>query len=796
MKLYEHFAKSLSGKAFHSTVVTTFGIEFTAFEQVLMPQFLGAGAGNIVLLADPGMVALTLAEGAAPPKTAGVDYIVHSPRSQGGVFHPKIIFQVGRDGARVVVGSANATSSGLAGNREVVSCVECSAAPSPERAFAVAVWHYLADLVEQTPGPVHDALLWLEKYTPWLAQAEDDRNVRTWTLADGSHLGFMANAVAEERSIVDRFVAEIGESPVERLLVMSPYWDEGLVPLRLLIGALNPSETVVLIQSNEERFPTQAALSLDLVVKELSVSEAVGAQVEGSARRFSHAKLIIATAGDYDYVLSGSANCTLAALGTRQRRGGNAEACIYRRLPAGGIVSDLKLDTSLTAPPLNLDDLPPLYFEPDLPLAAAAASWPGAFELDYEHLVWRPADAIDPSLVNVVLLDDPAGTPLANITPGDWLGGEGYLSIRLREGMGKARFARVVGPAGASGLAIVAHREELRARRKERHTRGTEKIVEAMREVGGLDMKLLELMTLLEKADVAADGAVARPMRMARSEKGGPDALAPVQLGYDAFLRIRRSETEGGKGSGGDRNSLAGSSLDFVRSFLNNLSRGGLGVNLDVILEEELEENITEGTMPRLPGTSGHPQHVRWGDGVGARPPARAQIDAAILEKAVDKYWVTVRAQALAGSIGSGHVIRLRLWMMLLLGNRDQLVCDASNTGWPRLIVRVMAAFFTGPQAPIKNLAIESRYDRIPDDFIEAWVAVLAALDTLKDSATLISEKPGGEAFVRHIGLLDASVRPLIGLTAADLKHGFAREAGDELRAFVGVTRAEKLIEA
>ena len=544
MKLYEHLAKPLSGKAFHSTVVTTFGVEFTAFEQVLAPQFLGAGAGNIVLLADPGMVALSLAEGAAPPKTAGVDYIVHSPRSQGGVFHPKIIFQVGRDGARVVVGSANATSSGLAGNREVVSRVECAAAPSPERAFAVAVWHYLADLVEGTSGPVHDAYLWLEKYTPWLAQAQDDRTVRIWTLADGSRLGFMANEIADERSIIDRFVAEIGNAPVERLLVISPYWDEGLVALRSLIGGLGPRETTILIQSGEARFPRDAARPLDIMVKELSVSEASDAQAEGMTRRFSHAKLIIVTSGDYDYVLSGSANCTLAALGMRGRRGENAEACIFRRLPAGEIVADLKLDASLAAPPLNLDDLPPLNDEPDLPLTEAAASWPGAFELDYEHLVWRPVDAIDPTVVNVELLDDPAGAPLATITPGDWRGGDGRLSIRLGEGMGQARFARAIGPAGASGLAIVAHREELRARRRERHARGAEKVAEAMREVGGLDMKLLELMTLLEKADVAADAAVAIPTRMVGGERGGPEAAAPVQLGYDAFLRIRRSEPE------------------------------------------------------------------------------------------------------------------------------------------------------------------------------------------------------------------------------------------------------------
>ena len=72
----------------------------------------------------------------------------------------------------------------------------------------------------------------------------------------------------------------------------------------------------------------------------------------------------------------------------------------------------------------------------------------------------------------------------------------------------------------------------------------------------------------------------------------------------------------------------------------------------------------------------------------------------------------------------------------------------------------------------------------------------MAALDTLKDSMKLIAEMQGGEAFVRHIGLLDASVRPLIGLTSVDLKQGVAREADDALRAYVGVNYSGELIAA
>ena len=42
-----------------------------------------------------------------------------------GVFHPKLVVQLGRNGGRIIVSSANMTATGLAGNLELAGEFTC-----------------------------------------------------------------------------------------------------------------------------------------------------------------------------------------------------------------------------------------------------------------------------------------------------------------------------------------------------------------------------------------------------------------------------------------------------------------------------------------------------------------------------------------------------------------------------------------------------------------------------------------------------------------------------------------------
>jgi hypothetical protein len=90
----------------------------------------------------------------------------------------------------------------------------------------------------------------------------------------------------------------------------------------------------------------------------------------------------------------------------------------------------------------------------------------------------------------------------------------------------------------------------------------------------------------------------------------------------------------------------------------------------------------------------------------------------------------------------------------------------ADNKGWPRLIVRIVAAFFMGKNAPIGRLVMSSDYDDMPVDFFECWTTILWALDAI---VALVPDQPRTRNFRKLIPTLRARVVTALGLTQAEL---------------------------
>ena len=82
-----------NGHAFHTAIVTTFSVEFAAFEQILLSQFDSSGATNIVLIADRRMMGFALTDGYLPPKEAGRTYVVAGRSNRVACFTPKTYFR-------------------------------------------------------------------------------------------------------------------------------------------------------------------------------------------------------------------------------------------------------------------------------------------------------------------------------------------------------------------------------------------------------------------------------------------------------------------------------------------------------------------------------------------------------------------------------------------------------------------------------------------------------------------------------------------------------------------------------
>jgi hypothetical protein len=133
MKLYDLY----SDKGFHTSVATSFGLDFDAYETIVLPRLKGAGCRNNIVVADSRMLTYALSDVSRLPALAGTAYTVTGAAADG-VFHPKIFLQLGRRRGRLIVSSANLTTPGLAGNLEIAGVVECKSAGQHSRAIVEA----------------------------------------------------------------------------------------------------------------------------------------------------------------------------------------------------------------------------------------------------------------------------------------------------------------------------------------------------------------------------------------------------------------------------------------------------------------------------------------------------------------------------------------------------------------------------------------------------------------------------------------------------------------------------------
>lgn len=416
MKYFDVFSES----GFHSAFMTTYTFTAQAFEDIPFPKLRGAGCRNIAVLADKSRLNLSFSD-YGPPRYAGSLYHI-AKVSVGGAFHPKITVLLGEKKGRLLIGSANLTAVGLAGNKELVADLRFS-----EEAPSYA--HFFAQVIE-----------YIERYCPpddpWLPEALDRAYRHTpWLRRTNSQQ--MVNAEADLSLLLDRpdlpILEQIrtatGDDQIDRLVVLSPYWDDELEGLSRLRTAFGEPPTDVLIEARVAQFPASALDRFSGVsVFDLN---------DESSGRFLHAKLIVAQGRKWDHVISGSLNCSLPALLGSTISNGNAEAGIYKRVLAGTALPALRLDAygDSAIDPTAL----PMKPQKSLGELEYGAIDGGGFELRGTLLRWKPPTRM-PSEPRAIQLFDIDGNQVGDDIP---LDGEERYIWTVQPGKQRPRTAKV-----------------------------------------------------------------------------------------------------------------------------------------------------------------------------------------------------------------------------------------------------------------------------------------------------------------------------------------------------------------
>lgn len=783
MKLYEQFSQ----RGYHSCVMTTFGIDFGAYENIVLPRLRTAGCNNNLVVADARMLVHTLDTTTELPRQAGRQYTIAGAHSKG-VFHPKVVLQLGRKAGRLFVSSANLTAPGLAGNLEVIGHIAASPESVGESRLLAAAWHYLARFLDMDQEVVAHQVAWMRQRAAWLMDSEPSD--ATVSLTGGDEAAFItANG---NRSIASRFVELLGGDAVKRLIVVSPYWDEDLAALRDLHEATGAREVCVLVGGRKPSFPSSSLVERDAI--RLYALEA------GESKRFVHGKLIIAQTRDADHVLYGSANCTVAAMGSmRNFAGRNDEACIYRRMRRDAVLRELGLENALAKDKL-LKKLPEWQVQPEVPLDAAIGKFPGRFEVRGGYLLWWPSAAYSHPSASIELVGHDGALLPVELLHIDTRA-EGFRRFVMSNTEVAPSFARVRIGDAVSVSTVVMLADVLRNEIREGRTRQLEEVADRLNSKERLGLWIMDFIDLIAQAEaVESEGGVPEAKRASggNSGKKPPAPVVPRTLSYEEFVAGRRLRSERNAIT---RHEFAGSDLHLVRSYLNRLiGHGSIVLNgkeseddASIRAALELRDEIDPGDegidVDNLQSTSGDSDLQGQRKRKGEQEEEVRKALALRLSARDDIAWYSaefckeVLEKASTKRLTMHDVLRLRAILMVMFGSscpigagilngeasETQVLRSDGNASWPRLIGKVISTFFGGQEPAISGLMMSTVHDEPPVEMIECLATCFWAVQVCRVAAGSKREMQG---LKKHLDELATQLYRRSGLSRDDFDSG------------------------
>lgn len=217
--------------------------------------------------------------------------------STSGSFHPKLVVIAGEESATVAVGSGNLTLAGWQENHEIWTVLRAGPDGCPDTIGQVGQW------LEDLPGAVQ-----LSPHVPE-------------TLARVARLLRSFEATEEGPRVVSPIwgpvIGQLPAGEADELVVSCPFHDPGAKALEALISRYDPHRLTVTVQ------PTLTVCdgpAIDALVAARS-----GRVIQLDAGRYRHGKLIEVANTESRWALTGSANCSAAALLKATSDGGNVE---------------------------------------------------------------------------------------------------------------------------------------------------------------------------------------------------------------------------------------------------------------------------------------------------------------------------------------------------------------------------------------------------------------------------------------------------------------------------------------
>lgn len=315
-------------KNINHVVVLTHNIDFVFLQTVFLSALKQCGHPGLTLFADAQCARESYRFQSSMITGLGRRFrVVPVSMNTGFRFHPKAVFLVGDDQSVLFVGSGNMTFGGMRENAEIWNRFDTtegdfqSIAAFREYLFEVSGRVAFKDAVKSEFMELFDE----QKYE-WVNELGE--------------AGGLVGRVGDSESLESQMQKIIGDQPVSKITVSTPYFDPKADALKTLSeNNLNPN-IEVLIQSGQSTLLSEAAKNLPSNIELKSIGFSDLKEDGEIERRFIHAKIYAFHRSDEVDVFAGSANCSRAAL-LKSGTDGNAELMIHQSMDSKAFDQDI-----------------------------------------------------------------------------------------------------------------------------------------------------------------------------------------------------------------------------------------------------------------------------------------------------------------------------------------------------------------------------------------------------------------------------------------------------------------------
>lgn len=324
---------------FHSAVLTSFSFNFHHFENQVLRTLRQKWVSSIMVLVDQRMLDYELGIASGNLKYLSQSYSVSGIESKGA-FHPKLNFLIGDNQLLLFFGSGNITAGGHGKNHEIFTGFYADKENQVQLPLILEAWNYLLDLANQIEGYSRERLFKvLPKTCSLLGNHIQSKHV-FYRLDEEFEVALLYN---DQTTIFEQITRLIPSNEVTNITIVSPYFDENGATLLNLTRKFNKSKVDIYIPTKYGLPPNKIGHHQNIDFynwEETNRGKKTISSSEDYYRKL-HSKIFHFKAGDHEYCIIGSANATLAGLGSETIKSVNEEFCALYKTTKKGLLEEL-----------------------------------------------------------------------------------------------------------------------------------------------------------------------------------------------------------------------------------------------------------------------------------------------------------------------------------------------------------------------------------------------------------------------------------------------------------------------